>query len=51
VIKLEILLYSHQEHFKAAKDLAFVLPINHPRRLGPGEGDGEMINEIYKLQK
>ena len=30
--KLTILQYNYWEHFKVAKDLALVLPINHPRR-------------------
>jgi hypothetical protein len=29
----EILLLSYWEHFKAAKDLALIYPINHPKRL------------------
>lgn len=29
----EILLYNYWEHHKAAKDLALILPLNHPRRL------------------
>ncbi len=31
--ELQILKYSHLEHFKAAKDLALVLPIDHERRI------------------
>lgn len=32
-IHQEILKASHLEHFKAAKDLALILPLNHPKRL------------------
>ena len=32
-IELEILQYSYWEHFKAAKDLALILPIDHPKRI------------------
>lgn len=31
--KQEILQYSYWEHYKLAKDLSFVLPLNHPRRV------------------
>lgn len=30
--EIEILTYSYWEHFKAAKDLALILPLNHPKR-------------------
>lgn len=29
----EILLFNYWEHFKAAKDLALVYPIDHPKRI------------------
>ncbi len=32
-IKLEILQYNYWEHFKIAKDLALILPLNHPKRI------------------
>jgi len=32
-IALEILNYSYLEHFKLAKDLSFIFPIDHPKRL------------------
>ena len=32
-MSIEILQYSYWEHFKAAKDLALILPINHPKRI------------------
>ncbi len=31
-IKNEILEYSYWEHFKYAKDLALILPVEHPKR-------------------
>lgn len=31
-VQREILQYSYWEHFKAAKDLALILPLEHPRR-------------------
>lgn len=49
--KLEILLFNHQEHFKAAKDLAFVYPISHPRRLALESEMAKMIKEIHKLDQ
>jgi hypothetical protein len=32
-MEMTILLLSYWEHFKAAKDLALVYPIDHPKRL------------------
>ncbi len=32
-IRMEILKASHLEHFKHAKDLALIYPIEHPKRL------------------
>ena len=40
----EILLYNYWEHHKLAKELALVLPINHPRRLEVEKS----LNEIQK---
>ncbi len=31
-IKLEILEYNYWEHFKAAKDISLILPLEHPKR-------------------
>lgn len=31
-IELEILRYNYWEHFKFAKDISLILPLNHPRR-------------------
>ena len=31
-IKLELLNCSYWEHFKVAKDLSLILPIDHPKR-------------------
>lgn len=39
----EILLYSYWEHFKAAKDLALILPPDHPKRIS-------IQKELDKLQ-
>lgn len=33
MIEQEILKASYWEHFKVAKDLALILPIDHPKRL------------------
>lgn len=41
-IELEILQYSYWEHFKAAKDLSFILPIEHEKRVS-------LQNEINKI--
>lgn len=41
-MKLEILQYSYWEHFKFAKDLALILPLNHPKRI-------KVENEMNKI--
>ena len=41
-IELEILQYNYWEHFKAGKDLSFILPIEHPKRI-------ELNNTINSL--
>jgi len=41
-IKLEILAFSHWEHFKALKDLSRVLPHDHPRII-------QLQEEVNKL--
>lgn len=33
LIEFEILNASYWEHFKVSKDLALILPIDHPRRI------------------
>jgi hypothetical protein len=45
-IKLEILQYSYWEHFKYAKDLALVLPLNHPKRIKAEQVMNELLKEI-----
>ena len=32
-LEIQILEYNYWEHFKSAKDMAMVLPLNHPRRV------------------
>jgi len=43
-IKLEILKFNYWEIFKHSKDLDFVLPIDHPRRI-------ELHKELNKIQE
>lgn len=42
--EIEILEYSYWEHFKYAKDVALILPIEHPKRK-------KVEDELNKLQK
>lgn len=44
MIKLEILQYSYWEHFKLAKELSLILPIEHTRRK-------EIEEQVNILQK
>jgi len=43
-IKMELLQYSYWEHYKFAKDLSFVLPLKHPKRI-------KIEKEINKIQQ
>ena len=47
-IKLELLKASYLEHFKFAKDLAMILPIDHPKRK---EVEKELNNIQQKINK
>lgn len=42
--EIQILEYSYWEHFKFAKDIALILPLEHPRRK-------KVEDELNKLQK
>jgi hypothetical protein len=44
----DILLASYWEHFKAAKDLARYLPIDHPKRLALEKEVTIMLEKINK---
>lgn len=50
-LRLEILSYSYWEHFKMEKDLAHVLPLDHPKRKKMHEHSTEILTEIHKMQK
>lgn len=50
-IKLEILLASHLEHFKAAKELALIHPIEHPKRIAIEKVLNEIQKEINELKQ
>jgi hypothetical protein len=49
--RLQILEYNYLEHFKHAKDLALVLPIEHPKRKEIESELNKIILEINKLKK
>ena len=49
-IELEILQYSYWEHFKVAKDLSFILPIEHPKRVELQNTINSLIVEIKNVQ-
>ncbi len=50
-IRLQILESSHWEHFKALKDISYILPIDHPKRVLLEKEINEMITEIHKIKK
>jgi len=49
-IKLQILLASHLEHFKAAKDLALIYPIEHYKRKQVEKALNDIQAEINELK-
>lgn len=49
-IRLEILEYNYWECFKAAKDLALVLPLEHPKRKLVETQLNDIRNEIAKIK-
>lgn len=49
--KLEILLGNYQEHIKYEKELSFVLPLDHPKRVLLLETTNKMIIEINELKQ
>ncbi len=49
-IQLEILQYSYLEHFKAAKDLAFILPIGHEKRISLQKEIDKILAEIKNVK-
>ncbi len=49
-IRLEILEYNYWEHYKCAKDLALILPLNHPRRKLIEKHMNETLEEIHRLK-
>ncbi len=48
---LEILLANYQEHIKFEKELSFILPINHPKRISLLETTNKLIIEINTLKE
>ncbi len=50
-VELEILEYSYWEHFKAAKDIALILPIDHPRRKEIEKSLNELQEQIKAIKE
>jgi hypothetical protein len=48
--KLEILKANYQEHMKFEKELSFIYPLNHPKRLALLEASNKLITEINSLK-
>lgn len=46
-IKIEILQYSYWEHFKALKDVALILPIEHPKRKKLEDATNEILKQLH----
>ena len=50
IIKIEILEYSYWEHFKVLKDVALILPIEHPKRKKLENTINEILKELHELK-
>lgn len=50
-IELEILQSSYWEHFKAEKDVALILPIDHPKRIKLRKEINDLTEKIQRLKK
>jgi len=50
-MELEILKYNYWEHFKRAKELSLILPLNHPERIAIENEMKVMIKEINLTTK
>lgn len=49
-IKIELFEYNYWEHYKFAKDLALILPLNHPKRKLLEEELSKMMKELNELK-
>lgn len=49
-IELEILEYSYWEHFKKAKDLRLILPLDHPTMLDLESTCNDLIERINLIK-
>ena len=49
-IEIEILEFSYWEHFKAQKEIALILPIDHPRRKKLEEATNEILKKLHELK-
>ena len=50
LLQLEILQYNYWEHYKFEKDIAMVLPIDHPKRIKMREYTADILDKIHKLK-
>lgn len=51
LIQLQIEKSNHLEHFKHAKDLAMIYPVNHPKRVPVEKELNKITENIQKLEK
>lgn len=49
-IRLEILRFSHYEHFKAETELSKVLGADDPKRIRLAKATSEILGDIHKMQ-
>lgn len=49
-IAIEILKGSREEHFKFSKDLGFIYPVGHPKRVKVEAELNKIQKELFKLE-
>lgn len=49
-IELQILEFNYWEHFKHAKDLAFILPLDNPKRISIEKSLNDLQSKISILK-
>jgi len=50
VLQLEIMQYNYWEHFKFEKDLAMVLPVDHPKRVSLRKATQDLLDKIHTFK-
>jgi len=49
-LQLQIMQYNYWEHFKFEKDLAMVLPVDHPKRVSMRKATQDLLDKIHTFK-